>query len=85
MGIQQGADKQNEFTWSEEVIHQVFDRQGRGFYMKQPKSLTRTQKEYLSANGLNWKEWALQQEMQTKIIVRHKVTGMVKAVNKKGK
>ena len=53
--------------------------------MKQPKSLTRTQKEYLSANGLNWKEWALQQEMQTKIIVRHKVTGMVKAVNKKGK
>ena len=53
--------------------------------MKQSKPLKREFKEMLSAKGLNWKEWALQQEMQTKIIVRHKVTGMVKAVNKKGK
>lgn len=53
--------------------------------MKQGKPLKREFKEMLSAQGLNWKEWALQHEMQTKIIVRHKVTGMVKAVNKKGK
>lgn len=50
--------------------------------MKQGKPLKREFKEYLSAKGLDWHDWSLQQEMETKIIIRHKVTGMVKAVNK---
>lgn len=50
--------------------------------MKQPKALTRKHKECLSANGLNWKEWSFVEEWQTKIVVRNKVTGKDKAVNK---
>lgn len=53
--------------------------------MKQPKSLTRTQKEILSANGLNWREWSFLEDWQTKIVVINKVTGAKKAVSKKGK
>ena len=51
--------------------------------MKQAKPLKREFKECLSAKGMDWREWSLQQEMETKIIVRHKVTGMIKAVNKR--
>ena len=49
---------------------------------KQPKPLTRNQKELLSRIGLNWKEWSLMKEMETKLILIHKQTGRIKAVNK---
>lgn len=51
--------------------------------MKQGKPLKREFKEILSANGLNWREYQAVAEWETKIIVRHKVTGMVKAVDKR--
>lgn len=53
--------------------------------MKQAKPLTREQKEILSANGLNWKEWSFVEDWRTKIVVINKVTGAKKAVSKKGK
>lgn len=53
--------------------------------MKQAKPLTREQKEILSANGLNWKEWQFLETWETKIVVINKVTGAKKAVSKKGK
>jgi len=50
--------------------------------LKQGKPLTRKHKECLSANGLNWREYSFVEEWETKIVVRHKVTGKDKAVNK---
>lgn len=51
--------------------------------MKQPKALTRKQKEVLSKNGLNWKEYSFVEEWETKMIFYHKLTGALKPVNKK--
>lgn len=53
--------------------------------MKQGKPLTRTQKECLSAQGLNWKDWSFLETWETKILVINKKTGALKAVSKKGK
>ena len=53
--------------------------------MKQAKKLTYDQKRMLSAYGLNPKEWGFVQEWETKIIVRHKLTGKEKAVDKRRK
>lgn len=51
--------------------------------MKQPKKLTRGQKEILSANGLNWRDYSFVEEWETKIVVMNKKTEVKKAVNKK--
>lgn len=51
--------------------------------MKQGKPLTRAQKEIMSANGLNWKEYQFLEEWETKLILYHKPTGSKKVISKK--
>lgn len=51
--------------------------------MKQPKKLTRSQKELLSRNALNPKDYAFVEEWETKAIFYHKLTGKLKPVDKK--
>ena len=51
--------------------------------MKQPKAPTRDQKEIISRNGLNWKEYSIIEEWETKLILYHKPTGSRKAISKK--
>lgn len=53
--------------------------------MKQGKRLTRENKEILSRAGLNAKEYCFVEEWETKIIVRNKLTGKEKAVDKRRK
>ncbi len=50
--------------------------------MKQPKKLTRNQKECLAAHNINWKEWMLLCETEFYYRVIHKKTGAIKAVDK---
>lgn len=50
--------------------------------MKQPKRLTRKQKECLSAQDLNWREWLLLEETEFSYRLVHKVTGRIKRVDK---
>lgn len=42
--------------------------------MKQPKRLTRNQKELLKKKGLNWKEWMLLEETTISYVFVHKKT-----------
>lgn len=51
--------------------------------LKNPKRLTRSHKELLSKNGLNWKEYSFVEEWETKVIFYHKPTGALKPVDKK--
>lgn len=43
--------------------------------MKQPKKLTRDQKEVLTANGYSWKKWSLVEETEFYIKVINRETG----------
>ena len=50
--------------------------------MKQPKRLTRKQKECLTAHCLNWNDWMLVEETDFCYRVINKKTGAVKSVDK---
>jgi len=50
--------------------------------MKQAKKPTREQKEILSNNYLNWKEWAVIKDGDFRLTVIHKETGRVKYIDK---
>jgi hypothetical protein len=50
--------------------------------MKQPKKPTRNQKEIISNNFLNWKEWNVVDESDFRLIVIHKATGKTKRLDK---
>lgn len=55
--------------------------------MKNPKKLTRTQKEIVSAHYLNAKDWSLMMETEFYLKIVHKTNGTVKTIDKfrKGK
>lgn len=50
--------------------------------MKQPKKLTRTQKEVLSNNGLNSNQFMLVEERDFFLVVQNKETKAIKNVSK---
>ncbi len=50
--------------------------------MKQPKKLTRDQKECLSAHYLNCKDWMLVEETEFYYRIINKNTGAIKSVDK---
>ena len=50
--------------------------------MKQGKKPTRAQKEILSNNYLNWKDWLVIEDGEFRLSVMHKDTGRVKRVDK---
>ena len=50
--------------------------------MKQPKKLTRNQKEMLTKKGLNWREWSLQSEGLLYYTFVHKKNGRKKIIVK---
>lgn len=50
--------------------------------MKQPKKLTRTQKEIVSNHGLRPDEWSLVEETEFYYKLMNKETGIVKSVDK---
>ena len=50
--------------------------------MKQPKKLTRAQKEIVSANGLNPNDWFFLQEMDFYIKIVHRTKGTTKMIDK---
>ena len=50
--------------------------------MKQPKKLTRAQKECLMAHGLNPKDWALVEETEFCFHIIHKEKGTTKLIDK---
>lgn len=50
--------------------------------MKQPKKLTRDQKELVSSNCLNAKEWSLVRETESNVKIINKITGKTKVINK---
>lgn len=50
--------------------------------MKQPKKLTRNQKECLSAHGLNWKEWLFVDETDFCYRIINKKTKAIKSIDK---
>ena len=50
--------------------------------MKQPKKLTREQKECLSAHYLNCKDWMLVEETEFYYRIINKNTGTIKSVDK---
>lgn len=50
--------------------------------MKQPKKLTREQKECLSARYLNCKDWMLVEETEFYYRIINKNTGAIKSVDK---
>lgn len=50
--------------------------------MKQAKKPTREQKEILSNNYLNWKDWAVIKDGDFRLTVIHKETGRVKFIDK---
>lgn len=50
--------------------------------MKQPKKLTREQKECLSAHYLNCKDWMLVEETEFYYRIINKNTGVIKSVEK---
>lgn len=50
--------------------------------MKQPKKLTREQKECLSAHYLNCKDWMLVEETEFYYRIINKNTGVIKGVDK---
>jgi hypothetical protein len=50
--------------------------------LKRGKPLTRTQKEIVAKNGLNWKDYQFVEEWETKIVIMNKQTGARKAINK---
>lgn len=50
--------------------------------MKQPKKLTRSQKEILSNNGLNANQFMLVEEREFFLVVQNKETGVLKNVSK---
>lgn len=50
--------------------------------MKQPKKLTREQKECLSAHYLNCKDWMLVEETEFYYRIINKNTGVIKSVDK---
>lgn len=50
--------------------------------IKQPKALTRTQKEILSNHDMNAKEWGFVGDLGSYIKVAHKQTGKIKIVDK---
>lgn len=52
--------------------------------MKQPKKLTRNQKELLAKKGLNWKEWMLESEDVVFYTFVHKGNGRKKILPKEG-
>ena len=50
--------------------------------MKQPKKLTRKQKECLSGHQMNWHDWMFVDETDFSYRVIHKRTGAIKRVDK---
>lgn len=52
--------------------------------MKQPKKLTRNQKELLAKSKLNWREWMLLREDQRFYTFIHKGNGRRKILVKEG-
>ena len=50
--------------------------------MKNPKKLTRTQKEMVSAHGLNAEHWSLVQEMEFYLRIINKQTGQTRMIDK---
>lgn len=50
--------------------------------MKQPKRLTRNQREVLSANNLNWRDWALVEETEFYLKIINKSTRARKNLDK---
>lgn len=50
--------------------------------MKNPKKLTRTQKEIVSAHGLNTEHWSLVQEMEFYLRIINKQTGQTRMIDK---
>lgn len=50
--------------------------------MKQPKKLTRTQKECLSGHNLNVDEWMFLDETEFYLKIIHKVTSEIEIVDK---
>ncbi len=53
--------------------------------MKQPKKLTRNQKECLAMHCLEWREWMLVEETGLHYRIINKNTGAIKSVNKFGR
>ena len=53
--------------------------------MKQPKKLTRSQKECLSAHSLDWREWKLVEETDLYYRIIHKTDGRELQVDKRRK
>lgn len=53
--------------------------------MKQPKKLTRNQKEYLKRIGLEPAKYALSSETDSKLVLYNKLTGLVEVVDKQEK
>ena len=50
--------------------------------MKQPKRLTRNQKQILMDNGYNWHDYMLTTETEFYLKIVHKKTGIRKSVSK---
>lgn len=50
--------------------------------MKQPKRLTRNQKECVSAHYLNPKDWMLVKETEFYIYIIHKISGKMESLDK---
>ena len=50
--------------------------------MKQPKKLTRTQKEILSKQGLNAKDWGLATENENSLMIVNRKTKEVRIIEK---
>lgn len=50
--------------------------------MKQPKRLTRDQKQCLGAHRLDWREWMLVEETEFCYRIINKKTGIIKSVDK---
>lgn len=50
--------------------------------MKQPKQLTRTQKEFLTRKHLDWKNYGFVSENGETITVWNKIKGVVEIINK---
>lgn len=50
--------------------------------MKQPKKLTRQQKEILTSHSLNANDWMLVEEMEFYLKIIHKSTGKTKMIDK---
>lgn len=49
--------------------------------MKQPKKLTRTQKEIIRSHGLNEKDYMVQKESDFYLVLKHRTNGTLKRID----